>query len=274
MPERQFLVRSWNLFHGNTVPPAREARLEEMVRLVVADAPALVFLQEVPVWALEQLARWSGMVALGDVAAPPRLGPFPSTASLGHTITAVDHGRFRSAFIGQANAILVAPAFRVLAHHRLVLNSRDFRRHQARWLQLPLVARLAWGKERRVCQAVRIGGLHGRTALVANVHATSYRPDERLADAELLRAAVFADALAAADDVCVLAGDFNVRAGRSWTLRELTSPAWGFAGGGHGVDHVLVRGARLGGVARWDDARRRSNGLLLSDHAPIEATIE
>ena len=81
------LVRSWNLFHGNTVPLRKTHRLEEMVRLASADAPDVLCLQEVPPWALEELGRWSGMTVLADVAAPPRLGPFPSTAGVGHTIT-------------------------------------------------------------------------------------------------------------------------------------------------------------------------------------------
>ena len=36
------VVRTWNLFHGNTVPPGRRAFLEEMVRLVTADGPEVL----------------------------------------------------------------------------------------------------------------------------------------------------------------------------------------------------------------------------------------
>ena len=42
------------------------------------------------------------------------------------------------------------------------------------------------------------------------MHCTSYPPDERLPDAELLRAAWFASSLARPEDVVILAGDFNV----------------------------------------------------------------
>jgi endonuclease/exonuclease/phosphatase family metal-dependent hydrolase len=267
------LVRTWNLFHGNTVPPRRRARLEEMVRLAVADGPDVVCLQEVPLWALEHLGRWSGMVSFGDVAARPAVGPLPSTAAVGRALTSLHHGILRSAFAGQGNAILVRPGFRLLARDLLVLNARRFRRVQARWLGLPLAARLAWAGERRVCQVVRLARPDGRTALVANLHVTAYRPDARLADAELLRAAVFADALAAPDDVCILAGDFNVRTAASWTLSDLLGAEWGFAGGGPGIDHVLARGASIGPVRRWPDERRRRDGLLLSDHAPVEAVV-
>lgn len=267
------LVRTWNLFHGNTVPPGRGHRLEEMVRLAAGDGPDVLCLQEVPVWALDRLGEWSGMAVYAEVAAPPRLGPLPSTAAVGHAITSLHHGLVRSVFTGQANAVLVAPGLRLLARHRWVLNPRDFRRRQARWLGLPVVARLAWAKERRICQAVRLGLEDGSSMLVTNLHATSYRPDERLADAELLRAAVFADALAQSDDVAVLAGDFNVRASRSWTLADLTGPEWGYAGPGPGIDHVLVRGARAAAAVRWPDDRRRLDGRLLSDHAPVEVRV-
>ncbi len=267
------LIRSWNLFQGNTVPPGRDARLEEMVGLAAADAPDVVCLQEVPLWALEQLERWSGMAAFGDVAARATVGPLPSTAAVGRALTSVHPGILRSAFAGQGNAILVRPGFGLLARDLLVLNTRRFRRAQARWLGLPLAARLAWAGERRVCQAVRLALPDGGTALVANLHATAYRPDARLADAELLRAAVFADALAAPDDVCILAGDFNVRTWASWTLRDLLGAEWSFGGGGPGIDHVFARGASIGPVRRWRDERRRRDGVLLSDHAPVEAVV-
>lgn len=270
---RRVLVRSWNLFHGNTIPPRREARLAEMVRLASADGPDVLCLQEVPAWAAAQLARWSGMQALTDLAAPPRLGPFPSTPELGRTLTAAHAGLLRSLFAGQANAILIARRLRPITRDALVLNSRSFRAAQSRWLALPLVARLAWSKERRVCQAVRVGLPDGTTILVANVHATSYRPDERLPDAELLRAATFADGLARPGEPCVLAGDFNVRATRSWTLAELVKPEWGFSAPGPGIDHVLVRGTPAGPVEPWPDERRRRDGLLLSDHTPVEIRV-
>ena len=265
------LVRSWNVFHGNTVPPGRQAPLAEMVELASADAPDVLCLQEVPVWALGWLERWSGMTALGAVAARPRIGPFPSSAALGQVLTARNHGLFRSLFTGQANAILAGRSLPVLGHDVLELNTRDFRRRQGAWLDLPLVARLAWAKERRVCQAARLLGPDGETVTVANLHATSFPADERLADAELLRAAVFADGFARPEEPCVLAGDFNVRTTRSWTMAELRG--WGFAGAGPGIDHALVRGAPAGPVVRWPDERRRLGGRLLSDHAPVEVRI-
>ena len=103
------LIRTWNVFHGNTKPPQRKAFLDEMVRLAVADAPDVVCLQEIPAWALPRLGAWSGYAAIGAIAARPMLGPLPSTAELGRVLTSIDHGVLRSAFSGQGNAILAAP---------------------------------------------------------------------------------------------------------------------------------------------------------------------
>jgi endonuclease/exonuclease/phosphatase family metal-dependent hydrolase len=268
------LVRTWNVFHGNAFPAERRAFLREAVELVCADEPDLVCLQEVPAWALDRLYEWSGMRAFAALAAPPRLGPFPATAETGRRITSLHHGLLRSEFSGQANAILAAPALRPLGEQQtIVLNERSFRRAQARWLHLDLLARLAWAKERRVCHAVRFAAPDERTVLLANLHTTASR-DRRVSDAELFRAATFADALAAPDDVCIVAGDFNVTAETSRTLDDLIGPEWGFSAPGPAVDHILVRGAKPEAAHTWPDQRRRHGGRLLSDHAPVEVRIE
>jgi endonuclease/exonuclease/phosphatase family metal-dependent hydrolase len=256
------------------MPPEGHAYLAEMVGLVTADGPDVVCLQEVPVWALERLGEWSGMTAVGAVAQRPRLGPVPITADLGRRLTDLNTGLLRSAFSGQANAILVTPGLRVLETFELPLNPPRFREAQARWLRLPLLARLAWAKEGRAAHAVRIAHPGGGATLVANVHATAYRPDARLADAELLRAAVWVDALAAPDEPTVLAGDFNLFRRRSWTLQDLLSDEWGFAGGGGpSVDYVLARRAPIAEVTAWTPERRVVAGRTLSDHTPIEAVV-
>jgi endonuclease/exonuclease/phosphatase family metal-dependent hydrolase len=261
------LVRSWNVFHGNAEQPGRDGFLEEMIRLAVADRPDVLCLQEVPAWAAARLGDWSGMTAVVDVAAPPRLGPFPLTAELGGRLTRLNNGLFRSLFAGQANAILLRPGIEVAERRTIVLNARPFRALQARELGLDLVTRLAWVKERRICQVVRTG-----EAVVANLHATSSR-DHRVPDAELLRAATFADGLAQPGETVVLAGDFNVRPGQSGTLRDLTGPEWGFSAAGPGIDHVLVRDGVASPLAVWPEERRRLDGRLLSDHAPVEAVV-
>jgi endonuclease/exonuclease/phosphatase family metal-dependent hydrolase len=261
------LVRSWNLFHGNSKPPQRRAFLDEMLRLATLDDPDVLCVQEVPAWAL-------GRFTVGDVAARPALGPLPIPRELGRVLTEPNHGLFRSAFSGQGNAMLVAPGLRILDHQVLTLNSRRFRSAQARALDLGAVARVGWAKERRIVQTVRLEAGDGRTYLVLNTHCTSYPADQRLADAELLRAAWFAVSTAKPEDVVVLAGDFNVTALRSRTLHDLSGPEWGFSQPGPGIDHVLVRGARSTPVKRWDDEQRAVGDGLLSDHAPVELEIE
>jgi endonuclease/exonuclease/phosphatase family metal-dependent hydrolase len=264
------LVRTWNVFHGNTEPPQRRAFLEEMVRLAVADRPALVCLQEVPPWAFRHLGDWSGMAAVADVAARPLLG----SAELGRAITELDHGLFRSFLTGQGNAILVAEALRVIEHETIVLNPRAFRRTQARSLDLGPVARVAWARERRICQAVRVRRESGESLVVANLHATNYPRDPRLPDAELLRAATFVDAVATPHEAIVLAGDFNVSVARSRTLHALRSPEWTFEGPTPaGLDHVLVRGLDAGAALRWPADRRTTEHGVLSDHAPVDREV-
>src|SRR5204862_7075159 len=92
-----------------------------------------------------------------------------------------------------------------------------------------------------VCHAVRVEA-GGRVLTVANLHASSVR-DRRCQDAELLRAAVFADAFAEPGDALVLAGDFNTVIGESTTLEQPASPERGCSAPVPGVDQVLVRGA-------------------------------
>jgi hypothetical protein len=225
------------------------------------------------VWALDELAGWSGMSAVGAVAARPSIGPLPSTAEIGRALTSLHDGLLRSAFSGQAVAVLVRPPLLVLEERSFVLNPSRFRHAQARWLGLDLVARLAWAKERRVCQAVRVRTEGGGTMLVGNLHATSYPADRRLADAEVLRAAWFLDGLAAPGEPVAFCGDFNVTASASRTLSDLAGPEWGFTQCGEGIDHVLVRGAAASPPERWAPERRRFDGRLFSDHAPVEVRV-
>jgi endonuclease/exonuclease/phosphatase family metal-dependent hydrolase len=234
------LIRTWNLFHGNAVPPERRAYLEEMVRIATADGPDVLCLQEVPVWALAHLEAWSGMTSIGAIAARPRLG----SARLGKAITDLHHGRLRSAFTGQANAILVAPALRVVDR----MTSTVSRRGEG---------------ERRVCQAIRLDAV----GIVANLHVTT-----ALADQQFLRAVTFVEELAAPNEAVIVCGDTNVLpdAGRTYgQLRE-----WGFSEPAPGIDQIVVRGLSSTPPVVWPEDRRRVGGRLLSDHAPVELTVE
>jgi endonuclease/exonuclease/phosphatase family metal-dependent hydrolase len=105
------LVRTWNLFHGNASPPERRGFFRQMIELVTQDDPAVVCLQELPVWALRQLERWSGMHVSGAVARRPLL-PIGARA-----VTALNRGLLRSALEGEADAILTRDLARSLGEH-------------------------------------------------------------------------------------------------------------------------------------------------------------
>jgi endonuclease/exonuclease/phosphatase family metal-dependent hydrolase len=104
------VVRTWNLFHGKPSPPGRRAFLRQMVELVTADGPDVVCLQELPVWALSHLERWTGMHSSGAVARRPLL----PIGVLARAVTAVHHGLIRSAVEGEADAILTREPARAL----------------------------------------------------------------------------------------------------------------------------------------------------------------
>ena len=121
------LVRTWNVFHGNAVPPERRGFLREMVELVSADGPDVVFLQELPAWAFGHLEAWSGMQSFCAIGARPAL----LNAQLGRVITAFNHGLLRSAVTGEGVAILVARRHavtpqppRAIGHRRAFLSVR------------------------------------------------------------------------------------------------------------------------------------------------------
>lgn len=260
------LVRTWNLFHGNTLPPERRAHLREMIELAAADRPEVLLLQEIPAWALPRLGGWAGMRAAAiDVAARPPLG-----AWLGLWITRVNNGLIRSAFAGQGNAILVAPHLEPFEEQqRTVLNPFGFRRQVAKRLRLTRRDRRRWAGERRICQVVRVRLSAGGTLLVANLHASNH-PDVRVRDAELERAF---DVVGAGAEPTVFGGDFNRSPLTSESLRSLMERN-GFSGGGEGIDQILVRGVVAAPPERWPEDRRRSNGRLLSDHAPVEVRLD
>jgi endonuclease/exonuclease/phosphatase family metal-dependent hydrolase len=257
------LVRSWNLFHGNTVPPGRRGFLDEMVSLATADDPDVLCVQEVPAWALPRFT-------VGDQAAAPSFGPLPIPAAVGRLLTAPNQGLFRSLFAGQGNAIQLGRRLRVLRHDAETLNPRAFRDAQSDVLALDAIMRLAWAKERRVVQAARLAHDDGRTFVVANAHCTSSR-DSRIPAVELQRAARFAVGCAEPTDVVVLAGDFNVTGDAP--VYEQLADSWSFSPPGPGIDHVLVRGAVASELRVWDADRRVHGGVLLSDHAPVELDV-
>jgi endonuclease/exonuclease/phosphatase family metal-dependent hydrolase len=222
------LIRSWNVYHGRSYPPGRRGYVGAAVRLASADRPDVLCLQELPLWSLPLLARWSGMQSF-----PARTRRAPLGARAGRALTGTHYGVVRSAFSGQANALLVAPD-----HEAQDLGSiriSDRRNHP------------------RVCQAVQISG----RLVVANIHASG-----AVAQTEVAHALAWLDSLIRPGESLVLAGDFNA---------ALELP--GFSAPHGGIDDIFVRGAEATSLHVWPEERRRQNGVVLSDHSPVELTV-
>lgn len=269
----RLLIRSWNVFHGRTSPPGRSAHLEQAVSLVLRGGPDVVCLQEVPVWGLRRLAGWSGMKAITETTVPAGLGPLRLPLGVTRRVTDVHHGRLRSLVAGQGNAVLVGGGLEIVDTASLVVNDRAFRREHRHEASLERLSRLRWAVERRVAQAVRVEHAPGETVLLLNLHASHLGEGGRVADLELARIATFAETIARAGEPVVLAGDFNVMPEESRALAELV--ARGYSTPGPGIDHVLVRGIRSSPLHVWpDDERRVAGGRLLSDHPPVELTVD
>jgi len=222
------LIRSWNVYHGRSHPTARRGYLPAAIELAADDEPDVLCLQELPLWSLRWLEGWSGMQAF---AARTKRAPFGARA--GRFLTSAHHGVLRSAFTGQANAILVARRHTVQGLGSLVISDR---RHHP-----------------RVCQAVRVG----ERLVVANIHASG-----DVAQRQVDRALAWLEDEVHHGEPVVLAGDFNA----SLTLPRFSPPHGG-------IDDILVRGLEASPLEVWPVERRRQNGVVLSDHAPVELTV-
>jgi endonuclease/exonuclease/phosphatase family metal-dependent hydrolase len=198
----------------------------------------------------------------------------PLPPGVARSLTRLNAGLFRSALAGQGNVILFPADAKIRQTKQITLNTNPFCEDEARKLGLsPKLARW-WEKERRVCHLVKFELPNRRRLLVANLHASSYAADLRLADAELRRAASFVDRASELDEIVVLAGDFNTTLEHSATLRHLTTREDDrYSTSGPGIDNVLVRGGKASEVRVWADDERRYDGKLLSDHAPVELQL-
>ena len=156
------VVRTWNVFHGNALPPRRRGYLREMIELACRDQPDVLCLQELPVWGISRLDEWSSMQSFAVVARAPRV-PGP----IGVRVTRMNQGFFRSAFVGQANAILVGRSLEAEDRGHLQISDP--------------------GRERRLAQAVGVAG----SFVIVNLHANH---GDEVAQMEVERSQAFAEA--------------------------------------------------------------------------------
>jgi endonuclease/exonuclease/phosphatase family metal-dependent hydrolase len=202
-----------------------------MIELVCQDRPGVVCLQELPVWGISRLEEWSAMTAVAVVARPPRV-----PGRVGVRVTRTNQGFFRSAFVGQANAVLVTRSLKAEDRGHLQISDP--------------------GRERRVVQAVGVAGGY----VVANLHANH---GAEVAELETERSWAFVEAASRPGEVIVIAGDFNLQDVR---LDGYSAPS-------EGIDHVLVKGAPVSQPVVWPRDRRELEGVVLSDHPPVDVTI-
>jgi endonuclease/exonuclease/phosphatase family metal-dependent hydrolase len=270
------LIRTWNLDRGHTQPPGARNHVREMVSLITAGSPQVVCLQDVPAWALGSVGEWGQMQAVPARARRPHLGPLPLPATAGHLLSAPHSGLLSPAFAGRGNVILIPREAKVRAVKTITLNTNVFCEERGAELGLGQKEMRRWERERRICHFVQYELPDRRRFLVATLHATSNPRDVRLADAELRRATNFVDRRAEVEEIVIVAGDFNVVRTQSATIAELESlpPESRWDDRGAHVDHVLLRGAPAASARVWSREERTVEGRLLSNHYPIEITID
>ncbi len=159
-----------------------------MVRLISDGGPAVVCLQEVPLWALPRLELWSEMRAIATRTKRALAGPF------GRGLQTFHPRWFRSAITGQALAMLL--------NRQLELERVE--EHQ-------LSSRAA--PERRLCQLVHVQA-DGRQLVLANVHLSTAEVTAR-EEIERLRA------LLPPQTPAIVCGDLN---GVGLGLPEFSGP--------------------------------------------------
>ena len=219
---------SWNLFHGRAVPPAGRELLPEFTAKLAGWEWDAALLQEVPPW-------WPG--ALGTALDADHRMVLTSRNSLLPLRRAIAQRRpdLIKSNGGGSNAILVRRSAGWIAEHR---GLRLGLRPERRWVHGVRVAPTAAGDGRS-------SGLW-----ICNLH-TQADPSQCEFAAMTVRSWT-------ASLPIVLGGDFN--------LRSLALDGFHHAGG-HGVDHVFVRGLE---VVR-SVAPLHHDGL--SDHPPLVATV-
>ena len=208
-----------------------------MIELATADAPGVLLLQEVPVWSLARLEEWSGMRAY-----PARRARAPHRPSaLAVWLTRQHTGLFRSRLGGQAIAVLVD-------RDRSERGPRRSRGERTG----PRAPGRAGGADRRI-------SVSSRTPTSRRCRFRSQR-----ARRELERVRAFVERVARA------------RRGARDRRRPQPRPARARRLPGRRRRGSTTSSSQASAAAPlqvWPPQRRVQNGVVLSDHAPVERLL-
>jgi endonuclease/exonuclease/phosphatase family metal-dependent hydrolase len=168
-------VLTWNLMHGQAVPPAGRDLFDEFAQALASWSWDVALLQEAPPWWPVLLGRRLGVGHRLVLTSRNALLPLRRAIAVRWPDVIKSNG-------GGANAILV--------------RGRPILEHRAK--------RLCWWPERRWVHAVRLAG----PLWIANLHATVHDDDAAVRDSRLAAATMLGWA---AGEPALLGGDFNVR---------------------------------------------------------------
>jgi len=269
----RFTAISWNLFHGRDFPPdpalftwrSRWLRIEErgethvqvnrdleheFAAVLAGAAWDVALLQECPPRFAEPLALACG--ADGYRALTSRNSMATAriwAARLNPDLVASGEGGSNLILVRRGGAL------------EGIVDEREVAIHVGR-------------PERRAMAFVRTGS----GVCVANLHATNDRP--ALAVEDVLKAAQTSRGWSG-DSPLLFGGDLNLRPGEDPGIFDVLRERFGLAGptGPDAIDHLLVRGLTVvEPAAPWPPERRELHhgdlALRLSDHAPVQATLE
>jgi endonuclease/exonuclease/phosphatase family metal-dependent hydrolase len=277
MPE--LTVLSWNLYHGRDAPPGRGLHTwqslllrreehddtyvqvnrplrDEFAALIAAAQWDVCLLQEAPPYWDAALARATGAASYVTLTSRNWLAPVRERLARWNP-------DLMGSWEGGSNITLVRPPWRMAGASRsLPLN--------------PLPGRGL--RERRRMSFVRMRD-EGRDVCGANLHLTAGSRRQAEREAELAAATAVRWA---GETPLIVGGDFNLRPRRTPVFERLERE-FGLAAptSGDAIDHLLARGLDvIRPPAQWQLQRREleapvgleTRRLLLSDHAPVEAS--
>jgi endonuclease/exonuclease/phosphatase family metal-dependent hydrolase len=266
---------TWNLYHGRDYPPNRRlfTLRSRLFGHMESDGTHLQVNRELLDEFAEVLCTADWDVALLQEA-PPRW-----SAHLARACGAEGHGVLTSrnrfgalrAFLARRNPDLIASAeggsdltlVRGEIHERRELELRSGPRPERRAMAFTRATPRGAGAE--IC--------------IANLHASTGRANQALAEDEVLFAGVRASQWAGSTPL-IFGGDLNLRPRDTVIFSELERRhGLGPPSGHAGIDHLLARGLEVvEPPTAWPPERREviEDGLAirLSDHSPVEGSFE